>query len=105
MTGGYQTTAEVLNTVAEFQEVSEYMNDEEFTKVLELIVKIMSQPDIPPEKAKLLVVQCEGYAAKFAMLASFHAHIDKRDRAKKNMYYTGRDSMQRMADALKYILR
>lgn len=100
-----QTTAETLNSVAEFAEVSGYMNDPEFTKALEMIVKIMATPDIPPYKARVLVVQLEAYAAKFAMLASYHAFIDKSDRSKKNMYYTGRDAMQRLVDSLKYVVR
>lgn len=100
-----QTTAETLNSVAEFAELAGYMDDPEFTKALEMIVKIMASPDIPPAQAQRLIVLLESYAAKFAMLASFHAHVDKRDRAKKNMYYSGRDAMQRLVDALKYVLR
>lgn len=100
-----QTTAETLNSVAEFAELAGYMNDPEFTQALEMIVKIMSSPDIPPHKAQILIVKLEAYAAKFGMLASYHAHIDKSDRAKKNMYFSGRDSMQRLVDALKYVLR
>ena len=105
MSNGYQTTAENLNNVGEFIELVEYMQDPEFTKSLEMIVKMISQPDVPPAKAAQLIVWCEATAAKFAMLASYHAHIDKSDRAKKNMYYTARDAMQRLADALKYALR
>lgn len=103
--GGYQTTAENLNNVGEFIELTEYMQDEDFTKSLEMIVKMIASPDVPPAKAASLIIWCESTAAKFAMLASYHAHIDKSDRAKKNMYFTARDSMQRLADALKYALR
>jgi hypothetical protein len=105
MAGSWQTTAENLNNIGEFIELTEYMQDEEFTRALEMIVKMMSQPDVPPAKAASLIVWCEATAAKFAMLASYHAHIDKSDRAKKNMYFTARDSMQRLTDALKYALR
>ena len=100
-----QTTAEVLNSVAEFAEIAGYMDDPEFTKALDTIVKIMANPDIPPYKARVLIVQLEAYSAKFGMLASYHAFINKEDRAKKNMYYSGRDAMQRLVDALKYIVR
>jgi hypothetical protein len=100
-----ETTAEALNGVAEFAELSGYMDDPEFTKALEMIVKVMANPDIPPHKARSLIVWCDALAAKFAMLASFHAHVDKSDRAKKNMYFTGKESMQRMSDALKYIFK
>ena len=104
MGGSWQTTAENLNNIGEFIELTEYMQDEDFTKSLEMIVKMMSQPDVPPAKAAQLIIWCESTAAKFAMLASYHAHIDKSDRAKKNMYFTARDSMQRLTDALKYAM-
>lgn len=100
-----QTTSEVLNSVAEFGELSGYMNDPEFTKALETIVKLMANPDIPPAKAVPLIVWCEALAGKFAMLASYYAHVKKDDRAKKNMYFTGRDAMQRLADSLKYVVK
>ena len=103
--GGYQTTAENLNNVGEFIELIEYMQDEDFTRSLEMIVKMIASPDVPPAKAASLIIWCEANAAKFGMLASYHAHIDKSDRAKKNMFFTARDSMQRLADALKYALR
>lgn len=101
----YQTTAEALNSVAEFGELSGYMDDPEFTQALEMIVKIMASPDIPPHKARRLIVWCEAMSAKFGMLASYYAHVKRDDRAKKNMYYTGRDSMQRLSDSLKYVLK
>ena len=100
-----QTTAETLNSVAEFAELAGYMDDPEFTKALEMIVKIMASPDIPPQKARSLIVWCEAMSAKFGMLASYYAHVKRDDRAKKNMYFTGRDSMQRLGDALKYIFK
>lgn len=100
-----QTTAEILNDVAGFAEVAGYMDDPEFTKALEMIVKVMANPDIPPHKARSLIVWCDALAAKFSMLASYYAHIKRDDRAKKNMYFTGKDVMQRMSDALKYIFK
>lgn len=100
-----QTTAEALNGVAEFAELSGYMNDPEFTQALEMIVKVMANPDIPPHKARSLIVWCEAMSAKFGMLASYYAHIKRDDRAKKNMYFTGKESMQRLADSLKYVFK
>ena len=39
MAGSWQTTAENLNNIGEFIELTEYMQDEEFTRALEMIVK------------------------------------------------------------------
>lgn len=100
-----QTTVELLNSVSEFTDIAEYMQDEELEKALALIAKIIVNPDIPPAKATTLIVQLQSYSTKFAMLASWHAHVNKSDRAKKNIYYSARDAIDRLVDSLKYSTR
>lgn len=100
-----KTTLELVNEVAEFTEISEVMDDAELTEALALIVKLMLQPDVPPAKAVLLVVQLEAYAAKFAMLASYYANVKKDNRAKKNLYFSAKEAVQRLCDSMKYAAR
>lgn len=100
-----QTTVELLNSVSEFSDIADYMKDEELENALALVAKIIVNPDIPPQKAASLIVQLQAYATKFAMLASWHAHVDKSDRAKKNIYYSARDAIDRLVDSLKYSTR
>jgi hypothetical protein len=100
-----RTTVELLNDVAGFSDMSEYMNDEEFTKSLTLVAKLIANPDIPPAKAQVLLLQLQSYSVKFAMLATWYANVKKDDKSKKNMYYSIRDSIDRLCDALKYMTR
>lgn len=100
-----QTTLELLNSVSEFTDISEYMQDEELENALAIVAKIIINPDIPPAKATSLIVQLQAYSTKFAMLASWHAHVNKSDRAKKNIYYSARDAIDRLVDSLKYSTR
>lgn len=97
-----KTTLELVNEVSEFTEISELMDDKELTEALALIVKLMTQPDVPPAKAILLVVQLEAFAAKFAMLASYYTNVKKDDRAKKNLYFSIKEATQRLCDSMKY---
>ena len=97
-----KTTLELVNEVAEFADISEIMNDEQLTEALALIVKLMINPDIPPQKAVGLIVQLEAYAAKFAMLASYYVNVNKDDKVKKNLYFSAKESVQRLTDSLKY---
>jgi hypothetical protein len=99
------STAEILNSINEFNEISEFMQDEELTKALVAVAKLIANPDIPPAKATLLIVQLQAYATKFAMLASWYSHVKKDERAKKNIYYSAKDTMERLVDALKYTVR
>ena len=96
------TTLELVNEVAEFTEISDICEDEQLTEALAIIVKLMMNPDIPPQKAVNLIVQLEAYAAKFAMLASYYTNVKKDDRVTKNLYFSARDAIQRLTDSLKY---
>jgi len=93
---------ELVNEVSEFTEIADYMDDEHLTDVLGLIVKLISQPDIPPTAAIPLIVRLEAMSAEFAMQASYYTNINKSDRAKKNLYYSIVESTRRLVDALKY---
>jgi hypothetical protein len=96
------TTIDLVNEVAEFAEISELMNDDQLTDALGIIVKLMMSPDIPAQKAVGLIVQLEAYAAKFKMLASYYTNVKKDDRARKNLYYSANEAVQRLVDSLKY---
>ena len=96
------TTIDLVNEVAEFTEISELMNDDQLTDALGIIVKLMMSPDVPAQKAVGLIVQLEAYAAKFKMLASYYTNVKKDDRAKKNLYYSANEAVQRLVDSLKY---
>lgn len=98
-------TAELLNTINSFNEIAEFMQDEELTRALVSVAKLIANPDIPAAKATLLIVQLQAYATKFAMLASWYSHVKKDERAKKNLYYSAKDSVERLVDALKYTVR
>lgn len=96
------TTIDLVNEVAEFTDISEMMDDKELTDALGVIVKLMMSPDVPPQKAVGLIVQLEAYAAKFKMLASYYTNVKKDERAKKNLYYSANEAVQRLVDSLKY---
>lgn len=100
-----ETTVEILNNISEFNDISEYMDDEEITNALVSIAKLISKPDIPPDKASQLIVQIQSYSAKFAMMASWYANVKKDERAKKNIYYSAREALDKLSDALKYTVR
>lgn len=98
-------TVELLNKLTSFNEISDYMNDEEFTKTLTVVAKLIANPDVPAAKATLLITQLQAYSTKFAMLAAWYSHVKKDDRARKNMYYAVRESTDKLVDALKYSVR
>jgi hypothetical protein len=100
-----KNTIDILNEINNFNEISEYMNDPELTSALVMIAKLIANPDIPPTKAAQLIVQLQSYSAKFAMLASWYTNVKKDERQKKNIYYSAKEALDRLCDALKYTTR
>lgn len=101
------STIDLLNSVSEFNDISDYMQDDELTEALVKIAKIIAKPDVPPAAAASLVVQLQAFSAKFGMLGSFYANTKKSpaDRARKNIYYTATERVDKLVDALKYLAR
>jgi hypothetical protein len=105
-----ETTIDVINQVAEFQDMHEFLQDEELTEALGIIVKIMTKPDVPPAQALVLINKIQALSAKFGILATWYSTVAKGpsgsiNYVKKNVYYTMKDSLDKLVDSLKYTAR
>jgi hypothetical protein len=100
-----KSTADLLNEISQFNEISEFMKDPELTEALGVIAKLIVNPDIPPAKAMITITKLQSYSAKFAMLAAWYSHVKKDERAKKNIYYSAKEAIDKLVDALKYAVR
>ncbi len=94
-----------LNKFAEFVEIAEFVDDETFTDALAKVVKIITNPDIPPPAAVKLIVLLQAYSAKFSMLASYYANVKKENRAKKNLYFSMAKALDDLVSSLKYMVK
>lgn len=101
---------EIVSEITEFNDLSEYMQDEQLDRTLELVIKCLMKPDIAAQKAPRLIVELQALSTKFAVMAVTYATI-KKDRAgtvnnnKKNIYYSTKEAIDRLVDALKYSAR
>ena len=98
-------TIDLINSVSSFNDIADFMQDDELTKALIMVAKLIANPDIPPTKIESVIVQLQAYSTKFAMLASWYANVKKDDRAKKNIYFSAREAIDKLVDALKYTAR
>jgi hypothetical protein len=87
----------------------EYMQDDDFSKTIDSVVKIISEGgNVPKDKVAVLCVKLEAYALKFRiMFTGYMSYLKGTTEAnmKKNHYkemYTGLD---RLVDALKYLMK
>ena len=101
---------ELISTITEFNDLHEFMKDEQLDKAMAIVVKLLMNPDIPAAKAPLLIIELQAMSTKFAILASVYSTIAK-DKAgtpnnnKKNIYYSAKESIDKLVDALKYVVR
>lgn len=97
---------ELVSTITEFNDLHDFMQDQQLDRALYLVVKIIvRQADIPREKIPAVIVELQALATKFALLATYYATIGKDgtpEMHKKNIYNTARDAIGKLVDSLKY---
>ncbi|AXH67429.1 hypothetical protein SEA_WOFFORD_89 [Streptomyces phage Wofford] len=108
MTANEENPLVLISKISEFQDVHEFMEDEDLDRALHYVIKLMMKPDVKdPLKAQQLIIQLQAYAAKFAMMATIYSTI-KKDRGgtvngmKKNIYYTAAAELDKVVQSLKY---
>ena len=105
-----KNTLELISDITEFNELHQFMNDEQLDKALAIVVKLLMNPDVPAAKAPNLIIELQAMSTKFAMMAAVYSTIAK-DKAgtvnnnKKNVYYSAKESIDKLVDALKYVVR
>lgn len=100
---------ELFNDIVEFNNTSRFMEDDQIDRALAVIVKAITSPDsLPPSQIPDLIVELQALASKFAVLATYYNGIGKAgadEAKKKNMYYTMKDAVSDLVNALKYKAR
>lgn len=105
-----KNTLELISDITEFNDLHEFMQDEHLDKALAIVVKLLMNPDVPAAKAPNLIIELQAMSTKFSMLAAVYSTIAK-DKAgtvnnnKKNVYYSAKESIDKLVDALKYVVR
>lgn len=99
-------TLELVSQITEFNEVHDFMQDEQLDKCLAIVVKLIVRAgDVPSVQIPPLIVELQALSTKFAVLASYYGNMGKggvRETHKKNMYYTLKEALPKLVDALKY---
>ena len=105
-----KNTLELISSITEFNDLHEYMGDDQLDKALAIVVILLMNPDVPSAKAPHLIIELQAMSTKFSMMASYYSTIAK-DKAgttnnnKKNIYYSAKESIDKLVDALKYVVR
>lgn len=103
-----ETPLKLVSQITEFNDLSEFMQDEQLDKALETVIKLMVKPNVPAAKAVPLIIELQAMSAKFAIMGKIYETVKagpaKSDNAhKKNLYKNMNAALDKLVDALKYI--
>lgn len=101
---------EYLSEVQDLVDLNDFMQDEDFGNALELALKCIAKPNLPPAHAKTAMIQLEAYAFKFKMMGQVFMTIKKgragtEENNKKNVYYSISDACHELALDMKVMSR
>lgn len=98
----------LVEQIKELKAMHEFLDDKEFDRLLEVVVKWLSKPDVPPNNIDMLIVELQAISTKFAIAISFYKTIGTKEpdaRYRKEAYYTLREATNSLVDAMKYLVR
>lgn len=107
---------ELLLSVAELNNISEFLQDEQVNQTLAHVVSLIEDPNKPPHLAATLVValtaisvaynlKAKNYQLLAPMQSGLTADEKKSITVKKNLYYSLSEGTEKLANALKFIVR
>lgn len=108
----YQLTkddiSDILSSSEELLKLSQHVQDDDLDRAMMYIAKLIEDPTLDPTSAQWAIVQLEAIAARFGLSSVLYKTYEKKgikERYKKDVYYTARDALRHLVDALKYIIR
>lgn len=99
-----------VSGLQDFVDLDEKIADPELQKAIDLALKCIAKPDIPPAVARKAMVQMQGYSFKFKMQALVYMQIHtgkvgSPENIKKNAYMYASEQADKLAQTLKYLAR
>jgi hypothetical protein len=90
------------------EDLKEFMHDDDLSKALDLVVKIIAKPNVPQQQVATVCVELEAIALKFHL--QYYAYMGFKKGTEnaamyKNMYRGAYEGIHRLVDALKYLVK
>lgn len=104
------TAIETVGGVQELMELCDFVEDERFTNAINLIIKCIAKPDIPPATARRILIEAQGYAGYFKSRALYYANVKGAkggtdEYRKKSIYMSMSEQLHELAQSLKYLAK
>lgn len=98
---------ELISSVAELNNISEYLADERVNQILGVIVSLMENPNLPPKVAASLVVSLTAASFSFNLRAKNYIKFENTaaTKTKKDFYFSLAEGCDKLAQSLKYLVK
>jgi len=101
---------EYLSEIQDLVDLNDFMDDEHVEQAIELALKVLAKPDIPPAQAKVAMTTFQALAFKFKMMGNVYMTIKQGkagtdENKKKNVYFSMHELCQEMTNTLKYLVK
>lgn len=101
---------EYLSEIQDLVDLNDFMEDKDFAEAVDLALKCIAKPDLPPAAAKKALVQMQAWAFAFKMRGQVYMTIKKGktgsdENHKKNVYFSVSDECNKLSMALRYLVR
>lgn len=103
-------TLEHISKLQDLLDLAEFMHDEDLAEAMNLAVKCVAKPDMPPSVARSALLKMQGLAFQFRMQAATYTYIHKGkagtdENVKKNVYFAASEQCHELAQTLKYLVK
>lgn len=91
-----------------FVDVCQKMQDPELEECLNEVIRIFRKPDLLPTRAAILIQKLQATATLIGVRKQWYTAYGPKTpegKFKKNMYYTLEERLDRMVDALKFVIK
>lgn len=101
---------EYLSNIQDLVDLHDFMQDEELAGAMDLAIKCIAKPEMPPSVARAALLKMQGLAFRFRMQAATYTYIHKGksgtdENVKKNVYYSASEQCHELAQTLKYLVK
>lgn len=101
---------EYISNIQDLMDLHEFINDRDLAEAMDLAVKCIAKPDMPPVVARSALLKMQGLAFQFRMQAATYTYIHKgragsEENVKKNVYFAASEQCNAMAQTLKYLVK
>jgi hypothetical protein len=103
-------TLEYLSELQDLVDLNDFMADEELGEAMDLAMKCIAKPDMPPAKARTALLRMQALAFRFRMQAATYTYIHTGkagtpENVKKNVYFAASEQCDKLAQTLKYLVK